>query len=397
MNDDPYKAWLAARAALRDAQPAQRRELVEASVKALEAIKSDLDEHGEDNLPMYGNGEYSIAEFDDFLEKARDLLRELSAPPPPELPPLRGPASVTLGEPRDIAPTGPRPLVTTAGFVSHEGDKLAIRDLDGHLVRTLDALGEPKAVAVSPDGTLVAFGEHGGRLGVADVATGALRWRVETQKGWVCALAFSPDGRHVVSGGEGRLLVHDAGNGATVASSDGARKFRAAAWSEDGIVTIAADTLIVRSADLAITAQNKTKLDGNDHDLAVVASRAIVAPNNALAVLGLTSAAPAARAKLVERVQRWAGGRGLAYAHGLVAVILEDQQLLYDDDGNETRLTPTDLQLFRVDPFEKLASVRLPDFVASEALAIGGVAFASGAIIVAGASRALAVPYVTAA
>ena len=391
-NDEPYKAWMATREAYGETQGAERREVVELAVRALESIKSDLDEHGENNLHLYGNGEYSIEELEHYLVRARELLRELTAPPVPELPAVAA-STASLGEPRDVGPSGPRPLVTAAGFVSTEGDKLVLRDLTGAVVRALAAPRAPKSIAVSPDGSAVAVAEHGGKVGLVDVATGTARWQVATQKGWVMALAFSPDGTRLVSGGEGRLVVHAVADGATVTSADASGKFRAATWTDDGIVTIAGQNLCVRTPELATVAQNKVKLDGNDHDLAVVAGRAIVAPYNQVAVFELTTAAPVASVKLVERVQRWSSARSLACARDVVAVLVEDQRLSYDDDGNETRADVVELQLFRVDSLARIATVGLPDFVASEELAIGGVAFAGDAILVTGSARTVAVPF----
>lgn len=58
--------------------------------------------------------------------------------------------------------------------------------------------GEARALAVSPDGSLVASGSMSGSLGVWDAATGEERARWPTVRA-VTAVAFSPDGRAVAS------------------------------------------------------------------------------------------------------------------------------------------------------------------------------------------------------
>ncbi|MFO0825540.1 MAG: hypothetical protein U0792_20870 [Gemmataceae bacterium] len=106
-------------------------------------------------------------------------------------------------------------------------------------------------VAVSPDGKIAVCGSpYDGKLRVFDVASGKELRRLAGHASWVTCVAFTPDGRRVISGGRdgavkvwelatGRMLrtfTHPKTVPATVALSPDGKK--ATATGEDGTVRV---------------------------------------------------------------------------------------------------------------------------------------------------------------
>jgi WD40 repeat protein len=74
------------------------------------------------------------------------------------------------------------------------------------------------AIALSPDGkTLVSGSNQDTRVKLWDVATGKLKQTLEGNKGWIAAVAFSADGKHIVTSGGadggGEVIVWDGPSG----------------------------------------------------------------------------------------------------------------------------------------------------------------------------------------
>jgi WD40 repeat protein len=97
------------------------------------------------------------------------------------------------------------------------------------------------AVAASPDGTLVAAGDTGGRVALLDAATGAARWYVDVAS-WIYRLRFTPSGDAIVASGDADVLaVIDPATGAhrDLPLGNGARAF---ALTRDGATAIVGRT-----------------------------------------------------------------------------------------------------------------------------------------------------------
>lgn len=143
-------------------------------------------------------------------------------------------------------PSGPPPALTfptSAGTGSSSGSTDA-----GKALHFLRLAGQVLAVAWSPDGTQIATFTQStpARFQVWNAATGQ---QISTYNGtfpFPCCLAWSPDGRRILSGGidsaggdRNELRIWDAASGELLAEfvSDSATEFsalKAAAWSPDG-------------------------------------------------------------------------------------------------------------------------------------------------------------------
>lgn len=76
-DDEPYEAWKRGAEVLE--QAADRLAVLQAMEAALESICSDLDEHGEVNLQLYGAGAHSVEFFTQSLSDVQRRLKEARA------------------------------------------------------------------------------------------------------------------------------------------------------------------------------------------------------------------------------------------------------------------------------------------------------------------------------
>ncbi len=125
------------------------------------------------------------------------------------------------------------------------------------------------AVAFSPDGTLMAAGGMEFEKGTSfarlwDVETGnELRRLVHVRSGQIYALAFSPDGKTVVSGsnGHGNARLFDVATGKERAFFNGSHPIHSVAFAPDG-KSIAAASDCIRLYD-ALTGKERLHIDRN--------------------------------------------------------------------------------------------------------------------------------------
>ena len=61
-------------------------------------------------------------------------------------------------------------------------------------------------IAISPDGRLVATANKEGTITLLEIASGKLLKTLSAQKGWVLAVAFSPDAQYLYGGGEDKTV-----------------------------------------------------------------------------------------------------------------------------------------------------------------------------------------------
>ncbi len=62
------------------------------------------------------------------------------------------------------------------------------------------------AIAISPNGRLVATANKEGTIMLFDISSGQLLRTLKAQNGWVLSVAFSPDSRYLYSGGEDKTV-----------------------------------------------------------------------------------------------------------------------------------------------------------------------------------------------
>ena len=140
---------------------------------------------------------------------------------------------------------------------STKGDngQLAVwRIADGAPLRSFNgeqqSVGVGTGFAVSPDGVLAALGTDEGGVRVVDLRNGREVWRAKGTSSFLCAAAFSPDGKTLATSGgftESGIRLWDAGSGAEIGKFIGHTQ-----WVSSLVYSLDGATLYSTSADQTI-------------------------------------------------------------------------------------------------------------------------------------------------
>ncbi len=121
--------------------------------------------------------------------------------------------------------------------ISRGTGAVAVVSAGSTAVRSLPVPGELTAVAVSPDGSLVAVGNRAGLVTVIELSSGSPLWQQQGGNGKdVNALAWSPDGSLLAAGFEdSSLCLYQAQSGKLSFLLDEGGSINAVAWSPNGV------------------------------------------------------------------------------------------------------------------------------------------------------------------
>ncbi|MBP9089205.1 MAG: hypothetical protein KBG15_23995, partial [Kofleriaceae bacterium] len=156
---DPFNAWLKARH--EQATLGATRGGLALQIKALKEILSDVEEH-EENIDLYGDGEYSQGELSRFLKEAQRAMVAFDRGP--RVPIAAAPVSASRIE--LSAPTlfpgggGVWPVVSGTSFMSTDDGAACLRAIaSGEVTTRFDFKNaDLRSVAVSPDGAVLVLG-----------------------------------------------------------------------------------------------------------------------------------------------------------------------------------------------------------------------------------------------
>jgi WD40 repeat protein len=94
-----------------------------------------------------------------------------------------------------------------------DGNVLLWNLAEGKIQQSIKPEGLVRALAFSPDGTLLVGGGDASVAYVWEAATGKLKTKLEGHTDWIWSLAFSPDGKQLASGSsDGSVILWDVAN-----------------------------------------------------------------------------------------------------------------------------------------------------------------------------------------
>lgn len=176
---------------------------------------------------------------------------------------------------------------------------VAIRRLSDGGVVALLTLPPVRSTALSPARDVLAFGTTSSSIHLFDALTREHTGTGDGHRGWVSALAFSPDGAGLAAASDGRVAVHDGRTGKKVRSRDlsrggtGDSLVRALSWSPDGAqlwLHFRARFVALDAATLATVVDEGTDCESG-FLVAVDTHRVLVSPVGRLGLLDATSGA----------------------------------------------------------------------------------------------------------
>ncbi len=398
--DNPFKTWQQA-VALSCEGKKETSENIKVQIVALESIRRDLDEHGDENLHEYGGGKYSTKDFSRFLEEAKTALRHLNSEEGKvRTPSFHSVSAVKVEGSRKIpGGNGPRPLILEKSFLSADGDFICLRDMEsGKVLKTFSfLLSDMRSVTMHSDLHLLAIGSWNGKISLFDTETTQSLLEMNNHSDWVRSLSFSKDGKILLSGSDDKIIIHEIPSGTVTASLGSGDTF-------DGMgpidkVAIKDDSSSFCHCQKDVTAQENMvmrgipdlkeqgRIDTYVSEFEFIADNLVALPYNKISLIDPHSGDTTSSSMLLERETRWASGQYLALNEdkAIAALLLKEEP----EDGK----TYYELQVWSLHPLKPLEKIPVNDFEPNTEFYKGGIAMTRDYILLAGKNETLQFRY----